>query len=175
MAKEEWHPLLTPACLSDRSARFSLQPSSGWPLRPEGLAKHRFRLCPTSPTGDASNPYSLLFSDWHDQSRLGPTDRGHPLGKDQGTNGESKVGRTSQTTIPGTVPYTPIEIVLYNLSGTTEPKQCCRRQYFPYSIVGAINSHTVRLPPYASGASTVLWAPAFTVLGEHGKTPPTCI
>ena len=41
---------------------------------------------------------------------------------------------------------------------------------FLYSIVGSINSHTVR-PPTCLWASTVLWAPAFTVLSEHGETP----
>ena len=39
LAEEERRPFLTPAHLSDRSARFGLQPASGWPLRPEGLAK----------------------------------------------------------------------------------------------------------------------------------------
>ena len=39
LAEEERRPLLTPAHLSDRSARFGLQPTSGRPLRPEGLAK----------------------------------------------------------------------------------------------------------------------------------------
>ena len=42
LIEEEWHPLLTLARLSDRSARFGLQPASGRPLRPEGLARHRF-------------------------------------------------------------------------------------------------------------------------------------
>ena len=35
---------LTPSHLSDQSARFGLQPAFGWPLRSEGLAKHRFQL-----------------------------------------------------------------------------------------------------------------------------------
>ena len=49
LAKEERRPLPTPARLSNRSARFGLQPVSGRPLRPEGLAKHRFRpeICQT--------------------------------------------------------------------------------------------------------------------------------
>ena len=42
LAEEEWHPLPTLARLSDRSAHFGLQPTFGWPLRLEGLAKHRF-------------------------------------------------------------------------------------------------------------------------------------
>ena len=47
LAEEERRPLPTPARLSDRkknNARFRLQPAFGWPLRPEGLAKHHFRL-----------------------------------------------------------------------------------------------------------------------------------
>ena len=39
LAEEERRPFLTPAHLSDRSARFGLQTTSGRPLRPEGLAK----------------------------------------------------------------------------------------------------------------------------------------
>ena len=57
-----------------------------------------------SSTGGTQKPCSPLFSDWRNQSRLGPTDRGRPSGKDQGTNGESKARRSSQTMIPGTVP-----------------------------------------------------------------------
>ena len=57
----------------------------------------------------------------------------------------------------------------------TEPKQCCRRQHFPLQCYGRhqllYQTNTVRLPPRAPEASTVLWAPAFTVPGEHGKTP----
>ena len=44
LAEEERRPFLTPAHLSDWSARFGLQSAFGWPLRPEGLAKHHFRL-----------------------------------------------------------------------------------------------------------------------------------
>jgi len=66
-----------------------LSDQKAWP-------KHHFRLRPASPTGDAPNPCSLLSSDWRDQSRLGPTDRGRPLGKDQGTDGESKAAQSSQ-------------------------------------------------------------------------------
>ena len=141
LAEEERRPLPTPARHSDRSARFSLQPASGRPLRPEGLAK---TLLPT-PTGDAPNPCSLLFSNWRIQGRMGLTDRGRPLGKDQETDRESKAGRTSQTAIPRTVSCTPAEIVLpcipaetvlCNLPGTTEPKQCCRRRHFPLQYYG---------------------------------------
>ena len=93
-------------------------------------------------------PCSPLFSDWRNQSRLGPTDRGRPPRKDQGTNGESKARRTSQTTIPRTVPCTPTDIVLCNLPITSN---VVGADIFPYSIVGVINSHTIRLPPHASG------------------------
>ena len=112
-------------------------------------------------------PCTLLFSDRRNQSRLGPTDRGRPLGRDQETNGESKVGRTSQTTILGTVPCTPVEIVLCNLP---DINSVVGADIFLYSIVGTINSHTVR-PPTCLWASIVLWAPGFTVPGERGETP----
>ena len=39
-----------------------------------------------------------------------------------------------------------------------------------YSIVGAMNSHTVR-PPTCLWASTVLWASGFTIPSAHGETP----
>ena len=97
--------------------------------------------------GDAPNSFSLLFSNWRIQSRLGLTDRGRPLGKDQRADGESKTGCTSQTMIPGTVPCTPVEIVLCNLPNTNS---VVGTDIFPYSIVGVINSHTVSLPPHAS-------------------------
>ena len=50
--------------------------------------KHYFRLRPHVSNQGTQNPCSLLFSDWRNQSRLGPTDRGRPPVKDQGTNGE---------------------------------------------------------------------------------------
>ena len=81
--------------------------------------------------------------------------------------GESKAGCTSQTTITGTVSCTPIEIVLCNLPDTNS---VVGTDIFLYNIVGAINSHTVR-PPTCLWASTVLWAPAFTVPDKHGKNP----
>ena len=66
-----------------------LASDSGPPLRPEGLAKHHFRLRPASPTEDAPNLYLLLFSNWHCRSQLRPTDWGCPLNEDLG-NGRSK-------------------------------------------------------------------------------------
>ena len=105
-------------------------------------------------------PCSLLFSDWRNQSRLGPTDRRHPLGKDQEMDGESKAGRTSQTSIPGTIPYTPAETVLCNLPDT----QCCGCRDLPYRV------HMVK-PPTCLWAPTVLWAPGFTIPSAHGEIP----
>ena len=69
------------------------------PLRPEGSLRSpahlrtasltgspgqstTFDSDPISPTRDVQNPCSRLFSDWYDQSRLGPTNRGRLLGKD---------------------------------------------------------------------------------------------
>ena len=99
---------LTPAHRYDQSFHFGLQPTSGRPLRPERLAKAPpLTLTRVSDRG-CSNPCSPLFSDWRDQSRLRPTDRGRPLGKGQETDGESKARHTSQNAIQGTVPCTPI-------------------------------------------------------------------
>jgi hypothetical protein len=50
----------------------------------------------------------------------------------------------SQTTIPGTVPYAPARQYVVNAN------------IFPYSIVGAINSHTVRLPHMPLGTDSVV-------------------
>ena len=58
-------------------------------------------------------------------------------------NGESKPGRTSQTTIPGTIPCTPVGIVLYNRPDTNN---IVGADISLYSIVGVVNSHTVRPP-----------------------------
>ena len=83
-------------------------------------------------------------------------------------NGESKARRTSsQTTIPGTVPYTPAETILCNRPDTNS---IVCADISLYSIMGAINSHTVR-PPTCLWASTVLWVPRFIVPSEHGETP----
>ena len=57
-----------------------------------------------SPTEGAPNPCSLLFFDWRDQSRLEPTDRGRPLGKDQETGRASKTGHSSQPQYRGPYP-----------------------------------------------------------------------
>ena len=105
-----------PDSLSDRKA---------WP-------KHYFRLRPYVSDQGTRKPCSLLFSDWRNQSRLGPIDRGRPLRKDQGTNGESKARRTSQTTILGIIPYTPVGIVLCNRPGTNS---VVGADIFLYSIV----------------------------------------
>jgi len=109
-----------PDDLSDRKA---------WP-------KHYFRLRPHVSDRGTQKPCSPLFSDWRNQSRLGSTDRRRPLGRDQETCGESRARRTSQTTIPGTIPRTPAETVLCDLPGMTEPKQYCRRRHFPLQYCG---------------------------------------
>ena len=69
--------------------------------------------------------------------------------------------------VPGTVPYTLRGIVLCNRPDTNS---IVGTDIFLYSIVGTVNSHTIR-PPTCLWASTVLWAPAFTVSSEHGETP----
>ena len=100
-------------------------------------------------------PCSLLFFDWRNQSQLGPTNRGRVLRKDQGMDGESKARRTSQTMIPGTIPCTPTGTVLCNRLDTNS---VVGADIFPYSIMGAINSHTVRLPHMPLGIDSVVGA-----------------
>ena len=91
-------------------------------------------------------------------------------------DGESKVGHKSKRSTKDRTLYTH-RTVPCNLPGMLEPKQCCGRRHFPYSVVGTINSHTIlpdkhgKAPHTCLWASTVLWAPAFTIPGEHGKTP----
>ena len=127
-----------------------------------------------SPTEDVPNPYSRLFSDWHNQSRLGPTDQGCPLDEDQEADGESKVGHSSQIAIPRTVPCIPTRQYPATFLACQNPS----------SVVGADICPTVlwtpstpmpdkcgKAPPTCLWASTVLWASAFTIPGEHGKTP----
>ena len=54
-------------------------------------------------------------------------------------DGESKLGHTSQTTIPGTIPCTPAGTVLCNRPDTNSVVDA---DISRYSIVGAVNSHT---------------------------------
>ena len=119
LGEEKQRPLVDsgPALRPERLLRSPAV--SGRSLRPEVLAKHYLRFRPHVSNRGMQRPYSLLFSDWRNQSRLGPTDLGRPPGKDQGTNGESKAERTSQTSIPGTILCTPAETVLCNLPSAT--------------------------------------------------------
>ena len=77
------------------------------------------------------------------KSRLGPTDRGRPLGKDQETDEESKAGDSNQ-------PQHTCMTVPCDLPGMTEPKQCCRRRHFSLQCCGrrqlSYRTNTVRLP-----------------------------
>ena len=111
-------------------------------------------------TEGAPNPYSLLFSDWRDQSRLGPIDRGRPLRKDQGTNGESEAGRTSQTTIPGTIPYTPAGTVLCNHPDTNS---FVGADISLCSIVGAVKLPYGKAPYLPLGIDSVVGAGIYRV------------
>ena len=91
---------------------------------------------PASPTevrrnpAHRSSPTSTTRADW-----------GHPTGdaarKEPGTNGESEPGRTSQTTIPGTIPCMPAGAVLCNRPNTNS---IVGADIFLYSIVGAIKT-----------------------------------
>ena len=119
-----------------------------------------------SSTGVHSKPYPSLFSDWRTR-----TDWGHPTGdaRSEGTRRrtkEGKIGLASQTTAPGTVPY---GTVFYSRPVTNS---IVGANNYLYSIVGAgQNTHTVRLP-MCLWASTVLWAPEFTIPGERGRAMP---
>ena len=67
------------------------------------------------------------------------------------------MGLASQTMAPGTIPY---GIVLYNHPATYS---IVGANIYLCSIVGAgQNTHTVR-PPMCLWASTILWAPEFTI------------
>ena len=57
--------------------------------------------------------------------------------------------------IPGTIPCTPIEILFCNLPDTNS---VAGTDIFLYSIVGAINSHTVRPPHMPLGINSVVGA-----------------
>ena len=83
----------TSAHLSNRTARFRLQPP------PDGLSNRKagpkcyFRLRPRVSDRGSQKPCSPLFSNWRDQDRLGPSDQECPLGRNHATNGKSKPGR----------------------------------------------------------------------------------
>ena len=76
-----------------------------------------------------------------------------------------------------TVPTGHVRRVPYHLPGMSKTQaglwapmcalQCCGRPQLPYQ------ANTVK-PPTCLWTSTVLWASAFTVSGEYGKTP-TCL
>ena len=75
-------------------------------------------------------------------------------------DGESKAGRTSQTTILGTIPCTPAGTVLYN---RPDINSVVSADIFLYSIVGAVNSHTVRLPHMPLGTNSVVGAGIYRI------------
>ena len=79
---------------------------------------------------------------------------------------KSNTRLTSQTMVPATIPCMPTGTVLCNRPNTNS---IVGADISLYSIVGAINSHTVRSPT-CPWASIVLWAPGFTIPGEHGET-----
>ena len=119
---------------------------------PDGLSdqkawpKRYFRLQPRVSDRGSQKPCSPLFSDWRDQSRLGPSDWGHPLRRDQGQT--EKAAHESNRGI-GTIPYTPVGTVLDNRPDTNS---IVGADIWPYSIVGAIKL------PYGKKTVTCLWA-----------------
>ena len=148
------HGLLRPTSLTRALASDSSHLRTASPIGRPG-PKYYFRLRPRVSDRGAQKPCSPLFSDWHDQSRLGLSDRGRPLGKDQGTNGESKPGRTSQTKIPGTIPYTPTGIVLCNRPNTNS---IIGIDIFLYSIVGVVKLPYGKAPHVPLGIDSVVGA-----------------
>ena len=97
------------------------------------LRSHRKPACRSSTTGAAG-------ADW-----------GHPIGdaRSEGTRGEHRRQRISQTMIPGTIPYTPTGTVLHNRPDTNN---IVGADICVYSIVGAIGL------PYGKKPPTCLWA-----------------
>ena len=63
--------------------------------------------------------------------------------------------RTTQTTIPGTVPCTPAGIILYNLPDTNS---VVGADIFSYSIVGAIKLPHGKAPHMPLGIDSVVGA-----------------
>ena len=97
------HRLLRPTSPTGALASDSSRLRTASPIRRPG-PKCYFRLRPRVSDRGSQKPCSPLFSDWRDQGRLDPSDRGRPLGRNQGTNRKSKPRRTSQTMLPGTIP-----------------------------------------------------------------------
>ena len=124
--------------------------ASGWPLRSEGLAQSATSDSdPASPTGDRRNPA-------HHSSPTGATrtDWGHPTrnARSEGTRRRTEKasqGAQSQTMTPGTIPC----IVLCNHPDTNS---IVGADISFYSIVGAVNSHTVRPPHMPLGIDSVV-------------------
>ena len=132
------------AHLSNRSTRFGHQPLSdglsnqkAWPkmLLPTSTPRlrpgtRRKLACRSSLTGTAR-------ADW-----------GHPTGdaRSERTRGEPRRQRTSQTTIPGTIPCTPTRTVLHNRPNTNSIVGADIYVHLTFysdinSIVGAYHHH----------------------------------
>ena len=141
-------------------------------LPPDGLIDRKawpkaplLTLTPHSLTGDTPSPCSLLFSNGHDQSRLGSTDRGCPLDRDQETCGENQ-GEAHKSN-HGTRDHTLHGTVLCNRPDTNS---VVGAYIYPYSIMCAIKLPYGKAPPACLWASIVLWAPGFTIPSAHGET-----
>ena len=106
-----------------------------------------------------------LFSDWRGQGRLGPSDRGRPLGRDQGRM-EKAVHKSNHDI--ETIPCTPTGAVLRNRLDTNS---IVGTDICVYSIVGAVGLLYDEKPPTCLWASIVLWAPGFIIPGTRGRAP----
>ena len=133
------------AHLSDRSTRFGQQPPPGglfdrkaWPKTMPPTPTPRFRPGVRRKPGCRSSPTGATRTNW-----------GHPttVARLEGTRGERKRQRISQTTIPGTIPYTPAGTVLHNRS---DANNIVGANICAYSIAGTIRAPIWQKAPHAS-------------------------
>ena len=107
---------------------------------------------------------------------MGPTDRGRPRGEDQEMDEESKAGHSSQPQ-PRTVPCTPAGQYPTTFLACQNPISVVGANIFPTVLwapstpIPVYQTKHGKAPPTCLWTSAVLRAPAFTIPGEHGKTP----
>ena len=139
------------AHLSDRSTRFGNRPPPGgpsdrkaWPKTLLPTLTSCFRPGARRKPACRSSPTDVTRTDW-----------GHPTGdaRSEGTRGERKRQRTSQTTILGTIPCTHVGTVLLNYPDTNI---IVGADICVYSIVGAVGLPYDKKPPTCLWASMVL-------------------
>ena len=126
-----------------------LTSDSGPPLQPEGLANNasnsdpRLRLGIHRTSAYSFSPTGVVGADWDQPTGDARSVRTQEMGRKvrQG----AQVNRNTKDctlNIRSTVLTGHVRRVPCHLLGMSEPKQCCGRRRLPYSVVGAINSHT---------------------------------